>query len=77
MLDIELPDLSGHALATLFRQTDPDGFISMVTSNNYLKDVEQARENNVQGFVVKPYTKQKILDVVAQYSKFSKSTRAS
>lgn len=66
-LDIELPDADGHYLAALIKKHDPDSFIVMVTGNNYVKDVEMAKANKVQGFIAKPYNKSKITDVVAAY----------
>lgn len=67
-LDIELPDGDGHTLAALFKKHDPDGFVVMVTGNHYVKDVETAKVNRVQGFIVKPYNKQKIMDAVGVFS---------
>jgi two-component system chemotaxis response regulator CheY len=63
-LDIELPDIDGHTLATLFKRDDPKSCIVMVTGNNYAKDVEAAKANKVQGFIVKPYTRQKIMSAI-------------
>lgn len=68
-LDVELPDINGHTLAALFKKHDPEGHIVMVTANNYAKDVDMAKTNKVQGFVVKPYNRQKILDSVAAYER--------
>lgn len=68
-LDVELPDASGHDLAALFRKNDNGCYAIMVTSNNYAKDVETARANKVQGFIVKPYQKQRILTVIEAYKK--------
>lgn len=69
LLDVELPDANGHNLAKLFKQHDPRSFVVMVTANNYAEDVRAARENKVQGFIAKPYNKQKILGYIAQYMK--------
>ncbi len=63
-LDIELPDADGHTLAAFFRKHDPESYIVMVTGNNHVKDVETARANKVQGFIVKPYNKLKIMGAV-------------
>jgi CheY-like chemotaxis protein len=68
-LDIELPDADGHDLAALFRQHDPDAIIVMVTANNYMEDVVKAKANHVQGFIAKPYTKKKIMEVLDTYIK--------
>jgi len=66
-LDIELPDIDGHSLAALFKKHDPSSYIVMVTANNQMKDVETARLNKVQGFIVKPYNKQKIMDAISAF----------
>lgn len=66
-LDIELPDASGHDLAALFKKYDLGCYAIMVTGNNYAKDVAAAKENRVQGFIVKPYQKQRILSVIEAY----------
>lgn len=66
-LDIELPDMSGHQLAKLFQEHDPKRFIIMVTANHYASDVETAKANKVQGFIVKPYNRQKIFNAVDLY----------
>jgi len=69
-LDIELPDQDGHNLASFFKSLDPRSFIIMVTGNNYTKDVQRAKENRVNGFIAKPYSKQMIFNSVDAFSKF-------
>ncbi len=66
-LDIELPDCSGHELAAFLKKHDPQSFIVMVTANNYTKDVMLASENKVQGFIAKPFSKQKIVAGIEKY----------
>lgn len=63
-LDIELPDMDGHLLAALFKKHDPESYIVMVTGNNHVKDLEAAKANKVQGFIVKPYNRLKIMGAV-------------
>lgn len=66
-LDIELPDLSGHDLAAVIREFDPDAYLFMVTANNYTQDVLRAKANGVRGFIAKPYNRTKIQEGVEQY----------
>ena len=66
-LDIELPDAVGHEFAALLKKHDPNNFVVMVTANNYTKDVALAQENNAQGFIVKPYSRQKIITAIDKY----------
>lgn len=68
-LDVELPEANGHQLAALFKRIDPESYIVMVTGNHYSKDVEMAKANKVQGFIVKPYNKQKIVESIENYMK--------
>lgn len=67
-LDIELPDINGHELAQVMRQWDPFAYLVMVTANNYPEDVIRAKKNNVQGFIVKPFSKSKIIDSIERYT---------
>lgn len=66
-LDVELPDANGHELAELFTANDPEKFIVMVTANHYVHDVVTAKQNRVDGFIVKPYNKQKIFHAVESH----------
>jgi two-component system, chemotaxis family, chemotaxis protein CheY len=66
-LDIVLPDYSGHDIAVLIKNHDPRSHIIMVTANNILKDVETAKKNNVQGYITKPYSKNKIQAAIDHY----------
>jgi len=66
-LDIELPGINGHELAAIIRKLDADAYIIMVTANHYAEDVARAKENDAIGFVVKPYSKQKILAGIEKY----------
>lgn len=71
-LDIELPDTDGHMLASLIKKHDPESYIVMVTGNNYIKDVEAAKANKVNGFIVKPYNKMKIKGSVEAFMETKK-----
>lgn len=66
-LDIELPDIDGHTLAALFKKHDARSWVVMVTGNNFIADVEKAKANKVQGFIVKPFTRQKIIGVIDSF----------
>ncbi|TAH37567.1 MAG: response regulator [Alphaproteobacteria bacterium] len=74
-IDIELPDGSGHELAQKIEQLDNNAHLIMVTAHHSVDDVEIARKNNVKGFVVKPFSKQKILSYVNRYLAANKNTR--
>jgi CheY-like chemotaxis protein len=66
-IDVELPDISGHELTRLFKTFDRNIYIVMVTANNNIKDVELAKKNHIQGFIIKPFNKQRIFKVIDNY----------
>lgn len=69
-LDIELPRLSGHSFAKFLNEIDKDAYVVMVSGNQYSDDVKTAKENNVKGFIGKPYKKEAILDAVQKFKTF-------
>lgn len=66
-LDIMLPDGNGHDLAHRIKDRNPESFIIMATVSDTADDKEQAAFNHVDGFLTKPFGKQKIDDVIARY----------
>ncbi|MBU6235018.1 MAG: response regulator [Alphaproteobacteria bacterium] len=76
-LDIELNGLDGHALAKRIKRTAPDTFIAMVTGNNSIDDINAAKSNRVDGYIVKPYSKQKILQCIEKYQAIKKAIYSS
>lgn len=68
MLDIEMPGVNGHELAAILKTVDPQSHIIMVSGNHFVKDIEIAKANKVQGFIVKPYNKSKIMEAVAAFN---------
>jgi CheY-like chemotaxis protein len=67
LLDIELPGMSGHSFSEIVRRADKSAYIIMVSSNNYREDVIKAKENGVKGFIIKPYSKHKILSEIDKF----------
>jgi CheY-like chemotaxis protein len=63
-LDIEMGGENGHTLARFLKNLDPTSYVVMVTGNNSVEDVALAKSNNVDGFIVKPYNKQKIFSCI-------------
>lgn len=66
-LDIGLPDGSGHVLAKKLREIDPTSYVVMVTGSRQMEDVTAAKTNGVHGFILKPFSKGKILDALQAY----------
>ncbi|MCB9987372.1 MAG: response regulator [Rhodospirillales bacterium] len=75
LLDIDLQDISGHDLARRIKRAAPETFVAMVTANNSVDDVEQARGNRVDGFIVKPFNKAKIMQCLEKCAQNKEITR--
>jgi len=66
LLDFELPDVDGDTLAGMMTALDPDCHIIMVTANSRRDAVASCRRNGVSGYILKPYSKQKIMQSIEE-----------
>ncbi len=60
-LDIELPDASGHVVLSKLLAFDPAAYIVMLSGNSIKENILAALEKGAQGFVTKPFAKEKLL----------------
>lgn len=74
-IDLNLLDGSGHMLARAIKELDPQSQVIIVTANNFEEELNVARQNNVDGFITKPYNKKQILDGVDRYVEASKPAK--
>ena len=68
-LDIDMPGFNGLEVLELARQTRPDCACVMVSAHSGIDNVISALNCGAIGFVVKPYTPQKIADVLAKFER--------
>ncbi len=66
-IDLGLIDGSGHSLTRAIKELDPMAQVIIVTANTYEGELGVARQNNVDGFIMKPYTKKQVLDYIERY----------
>jgi len=59
-LDINLPDVTGHELLERIVAFDQDAYVVMLSGNGDRKNVLEAMGRGAKGFVVKPFTKDKL-----------------
>lgn len=59
-LDINLPDVTGHELLERIMAFDQDAYVVMLSGNGDRKNVLDAMGLGAKGFVVKPFTKDKL-----------------
>jgi hypothetical protein len=76
LLDIGLPDKSGLELLPEMISYDPEAFIVMLTMSRVSRDVKLAKERGAAGYIVKPFTFQKVSDCIAKYKQYKKNLQA-
>lgn len=67
LLDLGLPDGNGHELMEEFKAIYKDQHIVLVTADDSIESIQKAISAGANGYVVKPYSQEKIHDVVNNY----------
>lgn len=67
MLDLGLPDGDGHVLMQEFKAQNSKQHIVLVTADDSIESIQKAISAGANGYVVKPYSQEKIQDVVNNY----------
>lgn len=68
MLDLGLPDGDGHELMAEFKSANPDQHVVLVTADDSIESIQKAISAGANGYVVKPYSQEKIHDVINNYA---------
>jgi len=68
LLDLGLPDGDGHELMKAFKVAREDQHIVLVTADDSIDSIQRAISAGANGYVVKPYSQEKIHDVVSNYA---------
>jgi YesN/AraC family two-component response regulator len=68
-LDIDMPHKSGIDVLKEIRAAAPQSYVVMVSAAASLETVQSTLELKVGGFVVKPYSARRILDVLTKYAR--------
>ena len=77
LIDTGLPDGNGHDLARLLKTSDPKSILIMLSGATAMADINRAKENQVHAFIIKPFSKNKVLDTVAACLRNKDTPRAS
>lgn len=67
-LDIGLPDISGHEVLTKLLKLDPQAYIVMLSGGGNRENIMQAMAAGAKGFIVKPFTQEKIRQYIDKCS---------
>ncbi len=62
LLDIGLPDVTGHDLLESILAIDPSAYIIMLSGNADKGNVTRALKMGAKGFIAKPFTREKIME---------------
>ena len=71
-LDINLPDISGIDVLKNIRVVFPKLMVIMVSGDNSAENVKNAIASGANGFIVKPFTSQRVTDSLNNYLKKQK-----
>lgn len=71
LLDIDMPGIHGIDLMKRIRAIDADAFVAIVSGSSSAVNVRAALASGANAFVVKPFTPQRIVDVLMRYEKVS------
>jgi two-component system chemotaxis response regulator CheY len=63
-LDIELPDMNGQQILQQIKTTADKTHVVMVTAHNSVDNVQQSIAAGASGFIAKPFSPQKIKNIV-------------
>jgi two-component system chemotaxis response regulator CheY len=68
LLDIDMPEPDGMAVLEQIHATGDEAFVVMVSGHSKLEIVKRAVDLGVKGFVVKPYSARRVLEVLRHYA---------
>lgn len=76
LLDINLPDVTGHELLQRIFSVDPQAYVIMLSGSCDRQNVMQAMQNGAQGFLAKPFSREKIHHYVNRCPAIAKGMHA-
>jgi CheY-like chemotaxis protein len=68
-LDIVMPRISGLDALAEIKSENPNAIIIMVSSYVSKPNIQKAKENGADWFLMKPFTKEKLLEVISRFEK--------
>jgi two-component system chemotaxis response regulator CheY len=71
-IDIGLPDKSGMSVLEEIKGKNPDAFIVMLTASNIQKDVFDSLNFGANAYIIKPFSRKKIKDIIELYNQQKK-----
>jgi two-component system chemotaxis response regulator CheY len=75
-LDINMPKLDGLGALKKIKAHNPDVYVVMVSCASTLENIEVAMASGANGFIVKPFTPQNVIDALSNFEKMNTQTLA-
>lgn len=72
LLDINLPDVTGHELLEKIIALDPKAYVVMLSGNADRNNIMQAMGHGAAGFVAKPFSREKLFQYIERCPTISK-----
>ncbi len=70
LLDIEMPVMDGIEALCEIRTISSKTKVIMISSNSTLPKVREAVQKGASGFIVKPFTREKVLNSIKNYTSY-------
>lgn len=67
-LDINLPDGNGLGVLSQITDADKDSYIIMISADAHRDKIIHAQEHGAKNFIAKPFTRKRLLDVLADFT---------
>jgi len=64
LLDINLPDVTGHELLESILRMDPNAYVVMLSAHSDVDNVKRALQRGAKGFVTKPFSQERLMQYV-------------
>ncbi|MGZ3238718.1 MAG: response regulator [Burkholderiaceae bacterium] len=72
-LDIEMPEMNGLETLTAIREINPNAFVTIVSGETSVTNIQKSLALGAQGFIVKPYSPNRVQEVLDKYQKLHPS----
>jgi len=71
-VDIDMPKKTGLQVLRALKNASKEIFVVMVSGHSTLENVQTALEQGADGFIVKPFTMQRVQQILAKYAQTQK-----
>jgi DNA-binding response OmpR family regulator len=70
LLDIALPDGSGHDVLCGIRKINPEAYVIMLTGSRLREDVIKSMNEGAEGYIMKPFSNDMIRECVKEFYEY-------